>query len=225
MKNTTLAALVTAACAGNAFAADREQLFTAIADTQVVAEHPNTTYANGPASVGASAKITGSEAEGTEDVIGQAKRTYITFHEVEGTPAAARLTFYAESGTAWSSKDNKICDRPLTVEVHALTSPVNIAVLTWTNQFSGIATTYLGKVEVNESCSTTSQYPSAYTVDVTSAFASGKPMYGFMLRADARGELSSTVLATPEQCWKAQTDVVIGTLETGNPATLKVTYR
>ena len=238
MTNTkTLAALVTAAFAGSALAADRgDVLHVATGDTQVVAEHPRQTYTNGPISVGASAKITGSEAEGNEDVNGQPKRAYITFPKFEGTPATARLTFYVESGTAWSSKDNTICGRPLTVEVHALYSPnnvgtvsgyspLNLETLTWSNQFSGIPTTYVGKVTVNEPCSTTSQNPSAYTVDVTGALALGQEFYGFMLRADARGELSPTVLKTAQERWDAQTDVVIGTKETGNPAMLTVTYK
>ncbi len=92
------------------------------------------------------------------------------------------------------------------------------------NQYSGIATTYVGKVVVREPCSTSRNFPLGYTVDVTSSFVSGKPVYGFMLRADAQGELSSTVLPTPEERWNAQTDVVIGTRETGNPATLHVRY-
>lgn len=235
MKNTTLVTILTGAViAGSAVAADdgkklRGVGYDVLTDTQVVAENLTTIYANGPASVGASAMIVGSESEGNQDVIGQPKRMYMAFLHLPETAAhetldLAKLTFYAESGTSWSSKDNTICDRPLTVEIHALTSQVDIPTLTWMNQFSGITTTYVGKVVMRESCSTTKDNPSLYTVDVTSAFVSGKPVYGFMLRADAQGELSPTVLTTSEQRWNAQTDVVIGTRETGNPATLSARY-
>ncbi len=90
MTKTTLTTILTGAViAGSAVAADdrrerRGVAYDALADTQVVAENPTTVYAHGPASVGASARIIGSKAEGNQDVIGQPKRMYMTFQHSLG---------------------------------------------------------------------------------------------------------------------------------------------
>lgn len=209
---------------GSAYGQEPSEILLATYTQQVAAEDPKRTYWDKPASVGASAKIVGEDPH--QDVIGQPKRTYITFQDVISNPQQVQLTFYTTSGSSWSSKDNKICGRPLTVEVHALydekiADKFRLSMLTWQNApWSG---TLVGTVEVNEPCTTSVDHPHRYTIDVTSAFADEYQPTAFMLKADARGELDPKALPTAQARWDAQTDVYIGVPAQGLPPTLIVT--
>ncbi len=231
MKTTGLAAIVTALI-GSAHAEEPEKITYVIFPMysyQVAAEDPKRSYLGKPTSVGASAKIVLEEPN--QDVIGNPKRTYIVFPEMNffgetDDPQKVELAFYATSGTAWSSKNNKMCGRPLTVEVLAFYSrdtieKIHLGKASWEDVPTN--GTLVGTIEVNEPCTTSVEYPHGYTVDVTVAYASGKKPTAFMLKADAKGELDPKVLPTAQERWDNQTDVYIGTPQQGLPPSLTFT--
>jgi len=136
---------------------------------------------------------------------------------------AAELTFYTTSGTCFSSKDKNICDRPLVVYAcwvpfREINKETYSEVVGRGNLDSDCPK--LGSITVQESYRDPNTGGTPYVMPID-ALPLKIHLIGstLMLRANDAGELR---LSHEDAIWYNQTDVSLGSTETGLPAVLTV---
>lgn len=168
-------------------------------DSRTSEENPTTSYNGYALYVGASSVGRG--------------RSYISFDSSTFTGAevtSALLTIYAAGGSCHSSSNNRDCGYDIVVDAHEITSTWGAATVTW-NSAPSYDASVLDSVTMNEAYGGGGNY----TFDITSlvqTWADGSND-GVLLKGDSTGESTSN-----------QVDVGIGSVETGLPAMLEVTY-